>query len=71
MSTVWNTSQTVPANWTLRTSARREWGWGWAQVSIEDLTNSHRRDLVAPEYQPITWMEGDGRAVYATLGLKL
>ncbi len=71
MSTVWNTSQTVPANWTLRTSARREWGWGWAQVSIEDLTNSRRRDLVAPEYQPITWMEGDGRAVYATLGLKL
>ena len=59
----------VPANWTLRSSARREWGWG--QVSVEDLTNSRRRDLVAPEYSPITWMAGDGRAVVATLGLKL
>jgi hypothetical protein len=60
----------VPANWTLRASARREWGWGWGQVSLEDLTNSRRRDLVAPEYGLVTWMEGDGRAVNATLGVK-
>ena len=55
----------------MRASTRREWGWGWAQVSVEDLTNSRRRDLVAPEYAPITWMEGDGRALVATLGFKL
>jgi len=61
---------TVPANWTLRASLRREWGHAWAQVSGEDLGNSRRRDLVAPEYAPITWMEGDGRAVRATLGVR-
>lgn len=61
---------TVPANWTLRTSLRREWGWGWAQGTVEDLTNSRRRDLVGAEYAPITWMEGDGRALRATLGVK-
>ena len=61
---------TVPANWTLRASLRREWGWGWGQVSLEDLTNSRRRDLVAVEYAPVTWMEGDGRAVNATLGVR-
>ena len=62
---------TVPGNWTLRASARREWSHAWAQVSLEDLSNSRRRDLVAAEYAPITWMEGDGRAVFATLGVKL
>jgi outer membrane receptor protein involved in Fe transport len=60
----------VPANWTLRTSLRRETSWGWGQVSIEDLTNSRRRDLVAPEYQPVTWMAADGRSVRATLGVR-
>lgn len=60
----------VPANWTLRASLRREWGWGWAQASGEDLANSRRRDLVAPEYSPVTWMQGDGRAVRATVGIK-
>ena len=60
----------VPANWTLRASLRREWGWGWGQASVEDLANSRRRDLVAPEYQPITWMQADGRAVNATLGVR-
>jgi len=61
---------TVPANWTLRASVRREWRHAWAQVSGEDLTNSRRRDLVAPEYAPITWMAADGRAVRATLGAR-
>jgi hypothetical protein len=60
----------VPAAWTLRASVRREWGWGWGQVSGEDLGNSRRRDLVAPEYQPVTWMQGDGRAVRGTLGIR-
>jgi hypothetical protein len=60
----------VPANWTLRASLRRELGWGWAQVSGEDLTNSRRRDLVAPEYSPITSMAGDGRAVRGTVGVR-
>ncbi len=61
---------TVPANWTLRASLRQEWAWGWGQASLEDLANSRRRDLVAPEYYPITWMEGDGRAVNVTLGVR-
>ena len=60
----------VPANWTLRSSLRREWTGAWAQVSVEDLTNSRCRDLVAPEYAPITWMEGDGRALRATVGVR-
>jgi len=61
---------TVPGNWTLRASLRREWTRVWAQASVEDLTNSRRRDLVAAEYAPITWMEGDGRALRATAGVK-
>ena len=61
---------TVPANWTLRASVRRECAWGWSQISLEDLTNSRRQDLVAPEYAPITWMKADGRAVNATLGVR-
>ena len=60
----------VPANWTLRASVRREWGWGWAQVTGEDLTGGRRRDLVASEYQPVSWMQGDGRAVRGTLGIR-
>jgi outer membrane receptor protein involved in Fe transport len=60
----------VPANWTLRTSVRREWSDCWAQFSIEDLTNSRRRDLVAAEYSPATWMEEDGRALRGTFGVK-
>ena len=60
----------VPANWTLRASVRREWGWGWAQVSGEDLADGRRQDLVAPEYQPVTWMRGDGPAVRGTLGIR-
>jgi len=60
----------VPANWTLRASVRREWSWGWAQVVGEDLTNSRRRDLVGSEYSPITWMEGDGRAVRGIVGVR-
>jgi outer membrane receptor protein involved in Fe transport len=60
----------VPGTWTLRASVRREWNWGWAQVSGEDLGNSRRRDLVGEEYQPVTWMEGDGRAVRGTLGIR-
>jgi hypothetical protein len=65
------TVSTVPANWTLRGSARWEAATWWAQVSLEDLTNSRRRDLVGPEYAPVTWMAADGRAVRMTLGLKL
>ena len=60
----------VPANWTLRASLRREWSWGWAQASVEDLTNSRRRDLVAPEYAPVTWMAGDGRTARIALGFR-
>lgn len=65
------TVASVPANWTLRGSARWEAAKWWAQVSLEDLANSRRRDLVGPEYAPVTWMEADGRAVRVTLGLKL
>ena len=60
----------VPANWTLRASLRRDWNWGWAQASVEDLTNSRRRDLVAPEYAPVTWMEGDGRTARVSVGFR-
>jgi iron complex outermembrane receptor protein len=68
--TVTGVPASVPANWTLRASVRREWAWGWGQVSVEDLTNSRRQDLVGQEYAPITWMEADGRAVNATLGVR-
>ena len=61
----------VPANWTLRGSARWDVATWWAQVSLEDLTNSRRRDLVGPEYYPVTWMAADGRAVRVTLGMRL
>jgi hypothetical protein len=60
----------VPANWTLRASARREWAHAWAQVSAEDLAGSRRRDLVAAEYRPVTWMEGDGAALRGTVGFR-
>jgi|GEM_PF-1887375 len=60
----------APGNWTLRASVRFESSWGWAQLSGEDLTNSRRVDLVAPEYLPITRMPADGRAAHLTLGLR-
>jgi iron complex outermembrane receptor protein len=64
----------VPANWTLRTSLRWDGSRAWAQLSLEDLTNSRRQDLVAPEYaqggHDITWMEADGRTLVGTLGVR-
>ena len=60
----------VPANWTLRASLRRESAGFWCQATVEDLTNSRRRDLVAPEYAPVTWMPADGRAVRIVVGFR-
>jgi iron complex outermembrane receptor protein len=64
-------TSTVPANWTLRASLRREMAHGWLQASVEDLGNSRRRDLVAPEYDPVTRMAADGRALRLTLGFRM
>jgi len=65
------TGSAVPANWTLRASLRWDTARCWAQASVEDLTNSRRRDLVAPEYSPVTWMAADGRALRVVLGVRL
>ncbi len=64
------TGTQVPANWTLRGSLRRELEFGWAQLTVEDATNSRRRDLVSSEYDPVTWMAGDGRSARLTLGAR-
>ena len=61
---------TVPANWTLGASVRRDAGRFWCQATVEDLTNSRRRDLVAPEYYPVTWMPSDGRALRVVVGFR-
>jgi outer membrane receptor protein involved in Fe transport len=65
------TGSSVPANWTLRGSVRYDTERFWGQVSMEDLSNSRRRDLVAPEYAPVTWMAADGRAVRLVLGFRM
>jgi len=65
------TQSAVPGTWTLRASVRGEFSHGWGQLSLEDLTNSRRQDLVGPEYDPITRMMADGRSVRLTLGYKL
>lgn len=62
---------TAGANWTLRTSLRFDQPGFWAQVSLEDLTESRRRDLVAVDYDPIRWMAGEGVQVRLVLGLRL
>lgn len=64
------TATAVPANWTLRASARLENRRYWVQVSVEDITDSQRRNLVGPEFSPITWMEGSGRSVRGTVGCR-
>jgi len=61
----------VPPNWTLRASLRYDVQRFWGQITLEDATNSRRRDLVAPEYDPITWMQNDGRAARLTMGFRL
>ena len=61
----------VPANWTLRASLRREMPHYWVQASVEDLGNSRRQDLVAPEYAPVTWMASDGRALRLVVGFRM
>ncbi len=63
-------SASVPAAWTLRASVRFDVSRGWVQLTAEDLTNSRRRDLVAGEYAPITWMEKDPRSVHASAGFR-
>ena len=63
-------STRVPAAWTLRASVRFDLKHGWLQLTGEDLTNSRRRDLVAGEYEPITWMAHDPRSIHATAGFK-
>lgn len=62
------TATAVPANWTLRLSSRFETDHYWIQVTIDDLTNSRRKDLVGKEFYPVTWMEGDGRSIRGTIG---
>jgi len=37
---------------------------------VEDLTDSRRRDLVAPEYTPVTWMAADGRSIRMVVGVR-
>jgi outer membrane receptor protein involved in Fe transport len=60
----------VPANFTVRASVRYDrWKW-WMQATLEDATNSRRMDLVAKDYSPISWMNGDGRALTAQVGFR-
>jgi iron complex outermembrane receptor protein len=60
----------VPANFTARASVRYDkWKW-WIQATVEDATNGRRQDLVAKDYAPITWMNSDGRSVYAQVGFR-
>lgn len=64
------TATSIPANWTLRTSARLDGQAYWLQVSVEDVTNSCRQSLVGKEFYPITWMESTGRTIRGTIGLR-
>jgi outer membrane cobalamin receptor len=60
----------VPANLTVRASVRYDrWKW-WLQATVEDATDGRRRDLVAKDYSPITWMRSDGRAISAQAGFR-
>lgn len=68
--TAHSTGSDVPANWTLRASTRFDAPHYWVQLTVEDITDSQRRDLVGKEFSPITWMEGDGRSVRGTLGFR-
>lgn len=60
----------VNANWTLRASLRYEYAGCFVQLSLEDLLASKRRDLVAVDYEPITWMQGEGRQWRAMAGVR-
>jgi iron complex outermembrane receptor protein len=60
----------VPANFTLRASVRYDrWKW-WAQATVEDASDGKRRNLVAKDYAPITWMNSDGRAISVQVGFR-
>ena len=41
----------------------------WARVTVEDVGQARRVDLVATDYAPITRMAADGRTFYLTLGI--
>jgi outer membrane receptor protein involved in Fe transport len=60
----------VPANVTARASLRYDrWKW-WMQATVEDATDGRRKDLVAKDYDPITWMRSDGRAFRFQAGFR-
>jgi len=60
----------VPSNFVVRASVRYErLGW-WVQATVEDITDGRRQDLVAKDYNPITWMQSDGRAFSAQAGFR-
>ncbi|HJW72845.1 MAG TPA: TonB-dependent receptor [Geothrix sp.] len=60
----------VPANLSIRASLRYDrWKW-WLQATLEDATNGQRKDLVAKDYAPITWMKSDGRALWLQAGFR-
>lgn len=61
---------TVPAHFSLRASLRWEQPKAWLQLTVEDLLGARRKDLVAREYAPITWMEGEGLSARLTLGYR-
>jgi len=60
----------APAADTFRLSLRYNGAHYWVQATGEDLTDARRRDFLAPEYDPVREMPGEGRMLRATLGLR-
>jgi outer membrane receptor for ferrienterochelin and colicins len=60
----------APAATVTRASLRYDRRAFWLQVSLEDLFDTRRVELVARDYDPIQTMRGEGRALRATFGWK-
>ena len=64
------TQARVPGNVQVRASARMDWPHAWGQLSVEDLADTRRQDLVGPEYAPVNSTTTDGRRFLATVGMR-
>ncbi len=62
---------TAPAATTSRLALRRDFGATWGRLTVEDLGQARRRDLVAREYAPVQALPGDGRFLRLELGWRL
>lgn len=63
--------QAAPAHSILRASLRWNARWGWIQATGEDLANQRPAQWVAPEYDPVRQVHGDGRSFRLTVGWRL